>query len=100
MAEPEERRIELLLRFAAAGHRAGYSSADLEERVVALARHLGVEGAQISVTPTLVELSVGALADQRSFSLRVRPKPVDLDAIARLDDLVLDVLASEVDVAA
>jgi uncharacterized membrane protein YjjP (DUF1212 family) len=85
--------VELLLRFARAGHDAGYPTADLEERVRALARRLGIVGAQVSATPTIVELSFGALPEQRSYSLRVQPKPVDLDAIARLDDLVDHVLS-------
>jgi uncharacterized membrane protein YjjP (DUF1212 family) len=84
---------ELLLRFARVGHDAGYPTADLEERVLALADALGVSGAEISATPTVVEVSIGSLADQRSYTLRVRPKEVDLNAIARLDELVQDVLA-------
>ncbi len=47
---------------------------------------------QISATPTIVEVSLGALAHQRSYTLRVRPTAVDLDAIARLDELVQSVL--------
>ncbi|MGH3018952.1 MAG: hypothetical protein ACRDNR_02175, partial [Gaiellaceae bacterium] len=42
---------ELLLRFARAGHQAGYPTAELEERALALARAIGLEEAQISVTP-------------------------------------------------
>lgn len=80
--------VELLLRFAEAAHEAGYPTADLEERVIALARALGVTGTQVSATPTLVELSLGSLPDQRTYTLRVRPPAADLDAIARLDDLV------------
>ena len=37
-------------------------------------------------------MSLGHHPDQRSYTLRVRPSVVDLDAIARLDDLVQDVL--------
>jgi uncharacterized membrane protein YjjP (DUF1212 family) len=84
--------VELLLRFAHAGHEAGYPTADLEERTVAVARSLGVPNAQISATPTVIEISVGSLAEQRAYTLRVRPTVVDLDGISRLDDLVQDVL--------
>lgn len=83
---------ELLLRFARAGHDAGYPTADLEERLLALADALGLAGVQVSATPTIVELSLGSLPDQRSYTVRVRPPVVDLDAIARLDDLVQDVV--------
>ncbi len=96
-AEREAPAIEFLLRFTEVGHRAGYPTADLEELVLSLAAHLGVEGAQISSTPTFVELAFGALTRQRSFSFRVRPRPVDLDAIARLDGVVRDVLDDQVE---
>ena len=83
---------ELLVGFARAGHEAGYPTAELEDRVLALADALGLAGTEVSVTPTLVEVSLGSLPRQRSYSLRVRPTAVDLDAIARLDDLVQDAL--------
>jgi uncharacterized membrane protein YjjP (DUF1212 family) len=83
---------ELLLRFARAGHEAGYPTADLEERVLALSRAVGLEGAQISVTPTVIDVTIGSLRAQRSYTLRVRPSAVDLDRVARLDDLVDDIL--------
>jgi uncharacterized membrane protein YjjP (DUF1212 family) len=92
-----EAAVEFLLRFARFGHDAGYPTADLEEREIALAEHFGFVGAQISATPTLVDVSLGSLAAQRSFTLRVRPTSVDLDAIARLDDLVRQVLDGEID---
>jgi uncharacterized membrane protein YjjP (DUF1212 family) len=88
---PNDSTVEFLLRFARIAHRAGYPTSDLEERLGSLAAALGLEAAQISATPTLVELSFGALPQQRSYTLRVRPKPVDLDAIARLEDLARDV---------
>jgi uncharacterized membrane protein YjjP (DUF1212 family) len=84
--------VEFLLTFTRAGHHAGYPTADLEERVAALGESLGLAGVQISSTPTLVEMSIGSLPRQQSYTLRVRPAVVDLDAIARLDDLVHDVL--------
>jgi uncharacterized membrane protein YjjP (DUF1212 family) len=80
--------IEFLILFARVGHDAGYPTADLEERVLALAGASGLSDAEVSATPTLVEVSLGSPPHQRSFSLRVQPTPVDLDAIARLDALV------------
>jgi uncharacterized membrane protein YjjP (DUF1212 family) len=49
------------------------------------------------VTPTIVDVSFGALPQQQTFTLRVRPAVVDLDAIARLDDVVRDVLDGRID---
>jgi len=94
---PGDSAVEFLLRFTRFGHRAGYATADLEERVLSLAEVLGLQEAEISATPTLVEISLGSIPHQRSFSLRVRPTPVDLDAIARLDDLVRDTLDGQID---
>ena len=84
---PTESKVEFLLEFAQLAHRAGYPTSDLEERLVSLAAALRLEAPQISATPTLVELSFGSLSHQRSYTLRVHPKGVDLDAIARLEDL-------------
>ncbi len=92
-----EAATELLLRFARAGHDAGYPTADLEERVDALADALGLVGSEISATPTIVEISLGSIPHQRSYTLRVRPSVVDLDAIARLDAVVQDFLTGRVD---
>jgi uncharacterized membrane protein YjjP (DUF1212 family) len=88
---------ELLLRFTRAGHDAGYPTAELEERALALARATGLEEAQISVTPTVIDVSVGALQSQRSYTFRVRPASVDLDALARLDGIVQDVVDERLD---
>ena len=92
-----EGAAEFLLRFARAGHDAGYPTADLEERVQALADQLGLVGTEISATPTVVEVSLGSIPHQRSYTLRVRPAVVDLDAIARLDALVQDLLTGRLD---
>ena len=73
-APPSAAAIELLLRFARAGHRAGYPTADLEERLLALAAYVGIEGAEVSATPTLIELSVGAFPEQRMMMRPHLPK--------------------------
>jgi uncharacterized membrane protein YjjP (DUF1212 family) len=86
-----DRAVEFLLRFARSGQAAGYPTADLEERLLVLALALGQADAQISATPTLVEVSLGSIHEQRSYTIRVRPRAVDLDAIARLDELVQEV---------
>jgi uncharacterized membrane protein YjjP (DUF1212 family) len=95
--EPSGVPVELLVQFARVGHDAGYPTADLEERVTAIAAALGFDDTQVSATPTIVDVSLGAVPFQRSFTLRVRPAGVDLDAIARLDDLVQDLLDGRVE---
>jgi uncharacterized membrane protein YjjP (DUF1212 family) len=89
---PTDSGVEFLLTFARVGHDAGYPTADLEERLTVLAESVGLDAAQVSATPTIVEISLGTLPRQRSYALRVRPTVVDLDAIARLDNVVHDVL--------
>ena len=76
MSQPETTQDMELLSFTRAGHEAGYPTADLEERVLALARALGLEDAQISVTPTVIDVTVGSFGAQRSYTLRVRPSTV------------------------
>ena len=66
--------------------------------MLALAGAVGLREAQISVTPTVVDVSIGSLQSQRSYTLRVHPASVDLDAIARLDHLVQGVLDGRLDV--
>ena len=95
--ETSDSAVEFLIRFVRVGHGAGYPTADLEDRVLALAQSLELRGVQVSATPTLVEVSLGSLPNQRTFTVRVRPAAVDLDAIARVDDLVQDVLAERLD---
>jgi uncharacterized membrane protein YjjP (DUF1212 family) len=92
---PTDSAVEFLLTFARVGHDAGYPTADLEERLTALADSVGLEAAQVSATPTIVEIALGSLPRQRSYALRVRPTVVDLDAIARLDDVVHDMLDAQ-----
>jgi len=96
-AESAPSTVRFLLRFARVGHEAGYATAELEERVLALAASLGLDPVQVSVTPTLVEVSLGVLTRQRTYTLRVRPAQLDLGMIARLDELVQDVLDTTVD---
>ena len=94
---PASSDVELLLGFARAGHQAGYPTAELEARVLALADALGLREAQVSATPTLVDVSLGSLPGQRTYTLRVRPAAVDLDAMGRLDELVQETLDGKLD---
>jgi len=91
---------DVLIGFARAGHDAGYPTADLEERVGVVANAFGLPDAEVAATPTTVEISVGGPPHQHTQRLRVRPAAVDLDAIARLDDLVGDLEDGRLDAAA
>src|SRR4051812_8811917 len=97
MSESADPALDLVVRFARLGHEAGYPAAELEARVQILASSLGLRGVQIADTPTLVEVSIGALPHQRTYTFRVRPSLADLDMIARLDALIDDVLAERTD---
>ena len=92
-----EAAAQLLIGFARAGHDAGYPTAELEERVLRLADAFGLGHVEISATPTLVDVALGTLPRQRTYSLRVRPASVDLDALARLDGLVQDTADGRLD---
>ena len=48
----------------------------------------------------MVEISLGSLAQQSTYTLRVAPAAVDLAAIARIDDLIRDVLDRRVEIPA
>jgi uncharacterized membrane protein YjjP (DUF1212 family) len=87
--------VLFLLRLARAGHAAGYTTAELEERLLAIGRAYGLVGVQASVTPTVVDVAVGPLAHQRTYTLRVAPATLDLGTIASLDELVQAVVDSE-----
>jgi uncharacterized membrane protein YjjP (DUF1212 family) len=89
--------VEFLLGFARAGHDAGYTTAELEERVLVLADAVGLGDVQVSATPTAIELALGPLVEQRTYALRVLPAGVDLGAIARLDAIVRDVVDAPLD---
>jgi hypothetical protein len=64
VTRPVAPEVEFLIGFAWAGHDAGYTTADLEERVLSLADELGLVGAQVSATPTLVDVSLGVIPHQ------------------------------------
>ncbi|HEX7793747.1 MAG TPA: threonine/serine exporter family protein [Vicinamibacterales bacterium] len=80
--------VELLLRFARAAHESGgYPANELEPRISDLAQTLGLDAVQVSVTPTDVNVTVGSIPDQQAYMLRVQPRPVDLYAMGRLDEI-------------
>jgi uncharacterized membrane protein YjjP (DUF1212 family) len=88
MSDAENPAVELLVRYARAAHESGgYPATDLEPRIAELAQALRLEEVQVSVMPTAVQITVGAVPDQQVYGLRVYPRPVDLYAISRLDDI-------------
>lgn len=96
--ETDGQAVELLLRFTRSAHEAGgYPANELEPRIVELSHALGLPSVQVSSTPTIVQLTVGAFPDQQVFVLRVHPRPVDLYAIGRLDRLAAAVAAGRLD---
>ena len=97
-AEADGQAIELLLRFARAAHEAGgYPSNELEPRIGELAQALGLHAVQVFVAPTDVELTVGSIPDQHTYMLRVEPRPVDLHAMGRLDEIAAGVADGRLD---
>jgi len=84
----ERDAVEFLVRFARAAHEAGYPTSELESRVRTVGRVVELSPVEVSATPTVIELIVGSIAQQRSFTLRTTPSSVDLDRTSRLDALV------------
>lgn len=80
------------MRFARVGHEAGYPTSELESRVRRVGRAIGLPAVEISATPTVLELMVGPIPHQQSFTLRTDPSSVDLDRTSRLDSLVTDLI--------
>lgn len=84
----EGQAVEFLLRFTRIAHEAGgYPANELEPRIVAMAGALGLGPAQVSATPTVVNVALGPASRQQVFMLRVQPRPVDLHAINQLDEI-------------
>jgi uncharacterized membrane protein YjjP (DUF1212 family) len=93
-----DQAVELLLRFARAAHSAGgYPANELEPRILELARALGLDAVQVVATPTAVEISVGPIPHQHVYVLRVQPRPVNLDAIERLETMSAAVASGRLD---
>lgn len=88
MAGSDGQTVELLLRFTRSAHEAGgYPANELEPRIAEVAESLGLPAVQVSSTPTVVEITVGSIPHQLVYVLRVKPHPVDLNAIGRLDEI-------------
>ncbi|MDX2092249.1 MAG: threonine/serine exporter family protein [Kofleriaceae bacterium] len=97
-SDTDRQTVELLLRFTRSAHEAGgYPANELEPRVAELGDALGLHGVQVSATPTVVEIAVGSIPQQQVYVLRVKPHPVDLYTIGRLDEISAAVADGRID---
>ena len=88
-ARPEE---AFVLALGRALHRYGTPAHRLEETLNRVCAHLGVEG-QFFSQPTSIFAAFGAQERQHTFLLRVEPGEVQLDRLARVQDVVAGVLS-------
>jgi uncharacterized membrane protein YjjP (DUF1212 family) len=89
--EPDPAAVGFVLHLGRALHRAGDSAQGLEERLGAVSDRLGVANHQFFSTPTSIMASFGPIGRQRTHMLRVHPGDVNLDALAALERVSLDV---------
>ncbi len=85
-------RTAFILNLGRALHTSGYSADRLEEALSLASDRLGLE-AQFFSTPTSIMASFGPLDDQRTFMIRVSPGDSNLGKLARVDQVVRDVLS-------
>lgn len=98
MPAAADHSVDLLLRFARSAHEAGgYPANELELRILDMAQALGLHSAQVTVSPTVVILTMGSIPNQQVHVLRVQPRPVDLHAIGRLDEIAAGLAAGRLD---
>ena len=90
---------DFLLRLARALHESGAPSHQIEDAMDALAPRLGVEGRFFS-TPTSIFVSFGPESEGRTTLLRVEPSGVDLERMRLVDDVIADLRAGRLDLAA
>lgn len=81
---------EFVLKLGRALHRHGHPAHRLEEVLVTVCRHLGLEGQFFSM-PTALFASFGPEGEQRTFQLRIDPGAVELGRLARLHAIADDV---------
>jgi uncharacterized membrane protein YjjP (DUF1212 family) len=90
-SEDAESALALLLSAARGAQACGYGAEDTERLVSELAAQLGMSDVQVSSLPTQLQLALGIPGQQRIVLLRVRPMPVNLDRIVRLDAVAREV---------
>jgi uncharacterized membrane protein YjjP (DUF1212 family) len=88
MAEAEARAF--ILKLGSGLHTYGYPSHRLEDALLAVSHHLGIEAAFFSA-PTALFASFGAGEEQRTHQIRASPAGVDLGKLSHLDAVADDV---------
>jgi uncharacterized membrane protein YjjP (DUF1212 family) len=87
-----DHRVGFLLALARALHAHGTSTQWSEQVLNEASTRLGIIG-QFFVTPTSVFSAFGPQVNQRVYLMRVEPGETDLGRLARIDQVVVDVLA-------
>ncbi|MDZ4674457.1 MAG: threonine/serine exporter family protein [Gemmatimonadota bacterium] len=88
-----DHRVGFLLSLAAGLHAHGTSTQQIEDALNQASSKLGII-AQFFVTPTSLFAAFGPQISQRTYLMRVEPGDTDLSRLARLDAVVVKVLAS------
>jgi uncharacterized membrane protein YjjP (DUF1212 family) len=89
--EPDPVAVGFVLHLARALHAHGYSAQRLENILGATSDRLGLHGHRFFSMPTQIMAAFGPEARQRTALLRVEPGQVNLDKMAALEQLSLDV---------
>jgi len=87
--------IDFVLELGRALHRYGTPAHRLEEALKVVCRHLGLE-AEVFTTPTAIIVSFGDPTELRTRMMRVEGGELDMDKLARVDELADDVIAREI----
>lgn len=87
-----DHRVGFILSLAGALHAHGTSTQRIEQALNEVASHLAII-AQFFVTPTSVFAAFGPQVNQRTYLMRVEPGATDLGRLARLDAVVVEVVA-------
>jgi uncharacterized membrane protein YjjP (DUF1212 family) len=86
--------IDFVLALGRALHRYGTPAHRLEEALMVACKKLAIE-AEVFTTPTAIIMSFGEPAELRTRMLRVEGGELDMDKLARVDELADAVVASE-----
>jgi len=87
-----DHRVVFMLTLSRALHAHGTSTQRIEEALNEVSARLGII-AQFFVTPTSVFAAFGPEVNQRTYLMRVEPGDTDLGRLARLDAVVVEVVA-------
>ncbi|MEO6394045.1 MAG: threonine/serine exporter family protein, partial [Pyrinomonadaceae bacterium] len=90
-------RVAFIVKLGQALHRYGTPTHRLEHGMDLVMRKLGLAG-QFFATPTGIFASFGPPEEQRTALIRVEPSESDLEKLARLDELVNQVIRGEMTV--